>query len=477
MLYCPASPEARDSETSFVNMWEYYHEKVIFLTGGTSFIGMTLLFRLLTQSSPKQVYVLCRGGHEYVSRSPSASKPGVLTLSCRKAREEWTSMLGSVHAKPLAESNCITILDGELGDTATMDLPDTTLQMLKQTVHIIIHAAAAAQLKNSLREVSYTIIAPTLCLTQYALKFPRLEKFVFLSSAYVNAHLWNSSTEYDVTVEERLYPVNEEGDQPHRTALDVWREVQAQGTSEEYEAHDWPWAYAYAKHLTERLILEQASEQNALDKFLIIRPSVVGPADLYPYHGFADAYSTASTACAAAYALHPGRKIALASRCADPEQQATIDEVPVDVVADRVLLHVAMGSTGCVHAVSGVKGRLRIEEWWHAFKKERRLPWKVSPVWSSDDWHSKDLHPIGKEFKILGTSFAFEDDKTVNLADSLTPHMRNSLRLFADRSLPYSLIHRRHHIHQMAKHTAGKTVWPACSVRFLCHSKGALKNI
>jgi thioester reductase-like protein len=96
-------------------------------------------------------------------------------------------------ANTLSQSNRMTILDGELGDTATMDLPEETLQMLKETVHIIIHAAASIELKNSLRELSYTVIAPTLCLVKYALKFPNLEKFVFLSSAYVNAHLWKSS--------------------------------------------------------------------------------------------------------------------------------------------------------------------------------------------------------------------------------------------------------------------------------------------
>lgn len=377
-------------------------------------------------------------------------------------------MLGPAIAKPLVENNCITILDGELGDTATMDLPDTILQMLKNTVHIIIHAAAPIKLKNSLRELSYTVIAPTLCLTQYALKFPNIEKFVFLSTAYANAHLWRTSKSHDVEVEERLYSLGKESEDPCQTAPEEWRQVQAEGTSDEYESHDFPWPYAYAKHLAERLILNKASEKNALDKFLIVRPSVVGPADQFPYHGFTSPYSTPSTACAAAYALHPGRKIMLASRCEDPERQATIDEVPVDVVADRLLVHTALGTSGCVHAVSGVSGRLRIEEWWEAFKKERRLPWNAKPVWSSEDWHSKNLHHIAREFKIIGTSFAFAEGKTVAVAERLTSEERDTVVLFADRSKPYSLVHRRHHIHHLAKQMARKSKWPACSVGLLC---------
>lgn len=381
-------------------------------------------------------------------------------------------MLGPVLAQRLIDNSCMTILDGELGDTATMDLPDETLQLLKASVHIIIHAAASIQLKNSLRELSYTVIAPTLCLTQYALKFPNLEKFVLLSTAYANAHLWTTSTLPDVAVDEQVYPLNKDADKdseaPYHSAPNAWRQVQATGSSDEYDAHDFPWPYAYAKHLAERLVLSKASEQNAQDKILIIRPSVVGPADQYPYHGFTTAYATPSTACAAAYALHPGRKIVLASRCGNPSRDATVDEVPVDVVADRLLVHTALGTGGCVHAVSGVDGRLRIEEWWDAFRKERRLPWALRPVWAAEDWHAKDLHHIAREFKIIGTSFAFAEGKTVDVAARLGAEERDGLNLFADRSEPYSLVHRRVHIHRLAKQMSRKTKWPAFSVGLLC---------
>ena len=390
-----------------------------------------------------------------------------LTQRLRKAIEKWTSILPAGVASTLTQNKRMTVLDGELGDTATMNLSEETLQMLKQTVHIVFHAASSIQLNNSLRELSYSVLAPTLCLTKYALKFPNLERFVFFSTAYANAHLWKAHKSTDVPVDEKVYPLSNEEDY-QQSALEAWSAIQKTGSSDEYDAHDFPWPFAYAKHLAERLVLQKASERNKLDKILIIRPSVLGPADNYPYHGFATAYGAPSTACAAAYMLHPGRKIALATRCENPDQESTIDEVPVDVVADRTLVHVALGTSGCVHAVSGEQGRLTTEEWWQAFKKERLIPWNAKPTWTEDNWHSPNLHQMARKFKIIGTSFAFSERKTVAVAEKLGAPGKEDFHLFADRSKPYSLHLRRHHIHHQAVEVARKNKWPLCSARLLC---------
>jgi hypothetical protein len=224
--------------------------------------------------------------------------------------------------------------------------------------------------------------------------------------------------------------------------------------------------------LAERLVLQQASEKDALDKILIIRPSIVGPAEDFPFHGFTTSNPTLSTACAAAYALHPGRKMLLATRCENPDQDATIDEVPVDVVVDRLLLHTSFGTSGCVHAVSGEKRRLHLEDWWNAFKNERRLPWKVKPVWTKEDWHSSNLHHMARDFKIIGTSFAFAEDKTDQVAETLGSKELEHLKLYTDCSRPYhhTLIHRRHHIHYLAKEMARKNRLPVpvCMAGLFC---------
>ncbi|KAJ5400805.1 hypothetical protein N7465_011294 [Penicillium sp. CMV-2018d] len=439
-------------------IWDYYNGKTLFITGGTGFIGTALLCRILSQSSPKRVYVLCQGGSD-------------------KAKAKWSDILPPSAAQILTQNERITILDGEMGNTATMNLSEETLRMLKQTVHIVFHAASSGQLHNSLRQLAYTVLAPSLCLTQYALKFPNLERFVFFSTAYANAHLWKSHESPDVSVDERIYPLGREEEDYYKIALEAWSAVQKTGSSDEYDAHDFPWPYAYAKHLAERLVFQKAAERNKMDKVLIIRPSVLGPADKFPYPGFATSHGAPSTACAAEYMLHPGRRIKLSTRYENPNQESTIDEVPVDVVVDRALVHVALGTSGCVHAVSGEQGRLSTEEWWRAFKKERRLPWNVKPSWISDDWNSPHIHHMARRFKLIGTSFAFSQERTVRAAEKLGDKEKENLQLFADRSKPYYLNLRRHHIRLQAIEVAKRKKWPLCYARLLCRKGKSVAHL
>lgn len=47
-------------------MWDYYTGKVVFITGGSGFLGTALVYRLVTQAPVSHLYILCRGGLPYV---------------------------------------------------------------------------------------------------------------------------------------------------------------------------------------------------------------------------------------------------------------------------------------------------------------------------------------------------------------------------------------------------------------------------
>lgn len=69
---------------------------------------------------------------------------------------------------------------------------------------------------------------------------------------------------------------------------------------------------------------------------------------------------------------------------------------------------------------------------------------------------------MARNFKIIGTSFAFAEDKSAQVVDSLSSEELEHLKLFTDRSQPnhHSLVHRRHHIHHLAKEMLKKNKLP-----------------
>lgn len=267
----------------------------------------------------------------------------------RGARERWTSLLPDSIAEALLCSPRITIVDGDI-IAEKIGLSDEMWNTLEQTVNITIHSASSINLLSGLPKMSRSVIQPTLELAECSLKFRNLERFVYISIAYCNTHLWKLTEAADVPVQEDIYPLGQEKDSGQQ-ALEAWNEVQTTGTSHEYRSYDFPFAYAYAKHLTERLITHKFNKHDISNKLLIIRPSAIAPAIELPYQGFSSPASTPSTVLAASIVLYPGRHMVIAGRCQDPWKETTMDEVPVDVVVDRLLIHTAFATSGCIHAV------------------------------------------------------------------------------------------------------------------------------
>lgn len=384
-------------------------------------------------------------------------------------------------AAALAQSSCITFLSGDI-TLKQMGLHESDWRTLRKSVQVIIHAASSTSLVCPLPKLATSVIAPSLSLAEAAMEFADLQHFVYISSAYANAHLWKTSDQCDVPIKECIYSLG-----PHQEVYDPqnldewagfgpqteheWRSVLDTGTSIEFDYNDFPWPHAYAKHLTERLLINTFMQNEATEKLLIIRPSCLGPALSQPYPGYSSSSSTPSTGLAASIMLCAGKKMKLSTRSSNPEQDITMDEVPIDIVVNRLLAHTAKGTFGCVHAVAGKRARLSFNDWWPAVMKERRLPWLVKPEWTNLDWHSPKLHPIAKFYVILGTSFEFDDTQASRLLAKLNAHEKLHLKLFADtikESHPYDLKPRRHRIRQVGMHLAKKRHLPGCFVKLCC---------
>lgn len=132
-----------------------------------------------------------------------------------------------------------------------------------------------------------------------------------------------------------------------------------------------------------------------------------------------------------------------ATRAKHPDTEVTADEVPVDVVVDRTLLHLAYGSNGIVHAVCGERGRYAFKELWDDGMAVRKMPWRLRMTWLDVDWHSPRLHYIARLFVLYGMSFNFSEERTVELWDRVPEDQRQGLNVFKDCSRGFGLLDRK----------------------------------
>ncbi|GMF78001.1 unnamed protein product [Aspergillus oryzae] len=415
-------------------MWDYYCDKSILITGASGFLGTAITHRQLIR--------------------------------------KWQRNLPEADFKWLFNLESITVIDGDIMQ-ADLGLSPQMITELQKEVNIIIHAASTINLTYSLERVFDHIVQPSESLAQLALGFTCLDRFVYVSTAFANTHLYKLSSKPQTEINEEIYPLLGEGkllDDSLLSAQDARDQITKTGSSTEFELHDFPWPYAYGKHLAERLVLNLFIEKGWASKVLILRPSVIGPAEKYPYPGYSVPLSTPSTALATAMIASSVFSVVVPTRCSKPEIEATIDEVPVDVVVDRMVAHVAFNTTGCVHAVGGERGRLSFMDFWGAAMKLRRLPWEPRIIWSSTvDWHSPDLHPVLRLYVILGTAFLFTEEKTNNLWKMLSPDERGDMILFRNTAgKSYELISRREHIRFLIRLFAKRTIFPAWLLVYLC---------
>ncbi|PHH91450.1 hypothetical protein CDD83_406 [Cordyceps sp. RAO-2017] len=187
-----------------------------------------------------------------------------------------------------------------------------------------------------------------------------------------------------------------------------------------------PWPYAYVKNLTERLLVHRFCEARDVmpggrtpdnsfsfkgSKLLIIQPLVVGAASEYPAPGWQIATSTPSKMLALRLVLVYSKDLVFPSRFAQPEQESTIDEVPVDIVVNLILAHAAAGTAGIVHAVAGHGNG-------------------VPSVRKNVDWKSAQLSQVTRFYKILGASANFRQQQTENPWSSMSKGKKRRWPLF-----------------------------------------------
>jgi fatty acyl-CoA reductase len=406
----------------------------IFLTGATGMLGTSLVLKLIKDTNISTLHVLVRGGEG------TGPLPFLVVTRANAVLTEryWTRMqelLPCTAVKKLQASNKIEVLEGDI-TLENFGLTTEALELLRENVSVYIHSAASLNLRSGLPKMASVIIHPSLAAARMALSFKNLERFVFVSTAYVNGFLhWQVAQDekvQDCVVEERIYPLHKKNSD-HESAASELKSIVEFGTTPEYTCLSHPYAYAYAKHLTERLLLELFSSAGLERELLLFRPSCFGPAEKEPFEQFEVSGSAPlTTIICATVATAPG-KIRCKTNLADPSK-ITLDEVPVDVVVNRLVAHLAFGSHGCVHAVSGASHRRSSMQLFEAMNRLRGW-WWLSPVisWCDPDTSEEKLSPTFKFCRVFGCSYLFQQQKTEKIWQLMDDQTKQTWPLWTKR--------------------------------------------
>ncbi|XP_066990946.2 putative fatty acyl-CoA reductase CG8306 [Anabrus simplex] len=288
---------------------DFYKNANVFLTGGTGFVGMALIEKLLRCTEVSHIYMLIRAKKD---KSPTQR---LQDLAKDPLYEKLTEERGAdIFSKVVGVSG--NVEDEGLG------LSPEDRQMLKDNVHIVIHSAATLDFEAPLKPTVVTNLQGTRRVLELAKEIPHLKALVHVSSAYVNSNLRD--------VDEILYPVKEDPDK----LIDLCNTltVEALDALTPKLLGDLPNAYVLTKALAEHEVSKVADRIPAA----IVRPSMITSAWKEPIPGWTNSKNGPT-----GFMMGASKGVV---RRLPVKSDLIYDYIPVDMVVNEILVaawHVA----------------------------------------------------------------------------------------------------------------------------------------
>lgn len=227
---------------------DFYRNKNIFLTGGSGFVGIGLIEKIL-RAFPDV-------GNVYLLMRPKRGRTIEQRLDYITKNEVFEKLLETHDASVFKK---LIAVNGDVGEP-NLGLTATDRQTLIENVNVVIHSAATLDFNESLRFAVDINLLGTRRVMDLCAELKHLASMVHISSAYVNAFLPET--------EEILYPAPDLAERVIDLAHSLSEEALREMTPAVLKDH--PNSYTFTKHLAEHEVNKYA------DKFPcgIVRPSM-----------------------------------------------------------------------------------------------------------------------------------------------------------------------------------------------------------
>lgn len=289
---------------SATEIQKFYAGKTLFLTGGTGFVGLALLEKILrVLPDVEKVYMLMRPkkGKEIADRLQDIAKNSIFEKLLETATPDIFTKL-----VPVA---------GDVGEP-NLGLSAADRQRLIDEVELVVHSAATLDFQLSLRPTVTINLLGTRRLLELCGEMRKLKAVVHVSSAYVNAFLTD--------VDEKVYAAQEDADKVIEL-INTLTDAQLQ----EMEAKllgSHPNAYTFTKHLAEHEVVKYSERFPCT----IVRPTMITAAWKEPVPGW-----TNSKVGPQGFLMGASKGVV---RRLPIARDSIADYIPIDVVVNELLV-------------------------------------------------------------------------------------------------------------------------------------------
>lgn len=244
------------------NIPDFYAGKEILITGGSGFIGKTLIEKLLRSCKKvKKIFIFLRSSKKYsIQERCEIILQSKLFDVLRKIDENFGQKVVPIE-----------------GDASKMafGVSENDFEKIKN-VSIVFNVAASVSFDEPLKSAVLTNTRGTRELLEMSLRFKKLSVFCHVSTAYINA------TKEADTVDEKLY--HEISDWRKFIELcETFDEEQLNIVTEKL-IDPFPNTYTFSKNLAEHVVNEYSNRIPVT----IVRPSIVSPSIKEPIPGWVE---------------------------------------------------------------------------------------------------------------------------------------------------------------------------------------------
>ncbi|XP_064214255.1 putative fatty acyl-CoA reductase CG5065 [Tribolium castaneum] len=270
----------------------FFKNQTLFLTGETGFVGKLILEKLLRETPEIKKIIL--------------NQPKYNKKNSKKCFELFKT-------KKIYISEKVFLVDGDCQDHF-LGLSAQNLDLLREEVTCVIHAAANVKFDQSLKEAAFNVRA-TRDLLELAKQILNLKSFVYVSTAYsncLNPHIREDFYNQPLKPENLLSVVNSLDN-------DVLTKITPSLLG------PWPNTYIYTKSITEDLVKSASTSL----PIAIVRPAIIVGSIKEPVPGWIDNfYGVVGIVLAASLGV---------LRSLNAKLDAIAPIVPVDYVANVII--------------------------------------------------------------------------------------------------------------------------------------------